>query len=315
MHIANPIYDVAFRYLMADKRAAKVLISAIIGEKIETLDFSAQERPIPRNIPGKELAGAIAMTVARYDFSAQIKTADGRLKSVEIELQKAKLPSDILRFRNYIGMQYQEDGNTYTDEKGEKQGRDLYFIFILGYDVGAKGCPVIRYDGKATDVTTGESFRNEFAESLHHRSWIIQINQLKERRRNDLEKLLSIFDQSQKFVGDKHFLDVEEDDTPGMPEGYAYLLRCLRKAGETNQVRKIMTDEDFYLNDLRDSVELIGKQKRALAEKDEALAEKSKALAEQEKANERKNIVIEEKDKTIEALRKELQALRKPAAK
>ncbi|MDR0994928.1 MAG: hypothetical protein LBL81_01405, partial [Tannerella sp.] len=286
MHIANPIYDVVFRYLMADKRAAKVLISAIIGEEIETLDFSAQERPTPRKILAKGPKAAIELTVSRYDFVARIKTRDGRHKSVEIELQKAKLPSDVLRFRHYIGQQYQEQDNAYTDEQGRAKARDLYFIFILGYGVGAEGCPVIRYDGAATDLATRKPIRNEFAESLHHRSWIVQINQLKEHRRNDLEKLLSVFDQAQVIASNKHILEVEEDDEAGMPDGYAYLVRCLRKASETNLVRKEMENEDFYLKDLYNAIrkaeekdELVEAQRKTIEAKEKTIEEKEKALA------------------------------------
>ena len=43
MQIANPIYDVVFKYLMEDAKIAKLLISSIIGEEIETLDFRPQE--------------------------------------------------------------------------------------------------------------------------------------------------------------------------------------------------------------------------------------------------------------------------------
>jgi hypothetical protein len=43
MHIANPIYDVVFKYLMEDAKVAKLLISSIIGEEIEELDFRPQE--------------------------------------------------------------------------------------------------------------------------------------------------------------------------------------------------------------------------------------------------------------------------------
>ena len=43
MLIANPIYDAVFKYLLEDNKIAKLLIGAIIGEKIETLDFRPQE--------------------------------------------------------------------------------------------------------------------------------------------------------------------------------------------------------------------------------------------------------------------------------
>jgi len=38
MQIANPIYDIVFKYMMSDNRVAKSLLSAIIGEKIVELE-------------------------------------------------------------------------------------------------------------------------------------------------------------------------------------------------------------------------------------------------------------------------------------
>jgi hypothetical protein len=37
MQIANPIYDVVFKYLLEDNKIAKKLISLIIGEEIQSL--------------------------------------------------------------------------------------------------------------------------------------------------------------------------------------------------------------------------------------------------------------------------------------
>jgi hypothetical protein len=43
MQIANPIYDVVFKFLMEDSRAAKSLLSALIQQEIIELDFLPQE--------------------------------------------------------------------------------------------------------------------------------------------------------------------------------------------------------------------------------------------------------------------------------
>jgi len=45
-------------------------------------------------------------TVYRLDFSARIKTQNGAVKQVIIEIQKAKFAADIMRFRRYLGEQY-----------------------------------------------------------------------------------------------------------------------------------------------------------------------------------------------------------------
>ena len=104
MHIANPIYDVVFKYLMDDSKIAKLFISTIIGEKILSLDFLPKEKVV-------ELEHR-SLTVYRLDFSAKIQTADG-YKNVLIEIQKAKFATDIMRFRRYLGEQYQKKENVY----------------------------------------------------------------------------------------------------------------------------------------------------------------------------------------------------------
>ncbi|MDR1156177.1 MAG: hypothetical protein LBL04_15840 [Bacteroidales bacterium] len=43
MHIANPIYDVVFKYMLEDSKVAKLFLSAIIGKNIMELEFSVQE--------------------------------------------------------------------------------------------------------------------------------------------------------------------------------------------------------------------------------------------------------------------------------
>ena len=72
MHIANPIYDVIFKYLLEDNKVAKLLLSAIIGETIEELGFSAQERMVEIDQVEKEKP---PLTVCHFDFSAKIGRA------------------------------------------------------------------------------------------------------------------------------------------------------------------------------------------------------------------------------------------------
>ncbi|MDR1341645.1 MAG: hypothetical protein LBK18_00130, partial [Prevotellaceae bacterium] len=233
MHIANPIYDVAFKFMMEDNKVAKAFLSAIIQEEVAELDFASQEHTI-RIKGGKKKAKAKSettqYTVCRFDFSARITLPGGGFKTVMIELQKAKLSSDIMRFRRYLGVHYQNPDNAYGSE-GNRKARQIYCIFLLGYDVGIPGCPVIRVDSSTKDIVTGKDVavsENEFIESLHHRSWIVQIDQLKQRRRNDLEMLLSIFDQTNR-TQNHHFMKVNEED---FPEAYRPIIRRLRMAAE-----------------------------------------------------------------------------------
>ncbi|MDR1155781.1 MAG: hypothetical protein LBL04_13830, partial [Bacteroidales bacterium] len=117
MHIANPIYDVAFKFMMEDNKAARAFLSAIIQEEVVELDFASQERTARIRKDGKKKAKAKAetaqYTVCRFDFSARIALPGGKFKTVMIELQKAKLASDIMRFRRYLGIHYQNPDNAY----------------------------------------------------------------------------------------------------------------------------------------------------------------------------------------------------------
>ncbi|MDR1380979.1 MAG: hypothetical protein LBJ47_05805 [Tannerella sp.] len=300
MHIANPIYDTVFKFMMEDNRVAKAFLSAVIQEKVVELDFAAQEYTVrkPAEKDGKPEKPEVNYTVCRIDFSARIATPEGGSKTVVIELQKAKLMSDIMRFRRYLGMHYQNKGNTYGDENSHK-ARQIYCIFILGHDIGIPGCPVIRVDSAVWDVTTGQlldAAGNEFIDSMHHRSWIVQTRQLKYSRRTDLERLLSVFDP-----GQSHILSINEDD---YPKDYRPIIRRLRKAVESEQIQIEMEYEDDYLEELQirereiaQAKKVIGEQKNALEEKDKVIEDKDNALEEQKK-------VIEELKKQLAGRRK-----------
>ena len=68
MKVANPLYDVVFKYLMQDMRVAKLVISNIIEQEIESLDFAFTE--LNRKLP------AGGLTVLRIDFAAKIREPD-----------------------------------------------------------------------------------------------------------------------------------------------------------------------------------------------------------------------------------------------
>lgn len=81
MKIANPIYDVVFKYLMDDNKIAKLVISKIIGEEIELLDFQPKENIVKIDRPLAENDNPNAsFTVYRLDFAAKIKLTDGGYK-------------------------------------------------------------------------------------------------------------------------------------------------------------------------------------------------------------------------------------------
>ena len=288
MHIANPIYDVVFKYLLEDNKVAKLFLSAIIGEHITELDFSAQERTLEIQPPKKEHP---PLTVCRFDFSAKIETEAG-FKTISIELQKAKFLSDLMRFRRYLGLHYQSSGNTYAgsvqrndDENQEAQGkakdqgnpRQIYCIYFLGYGMDLPSCPVLKVDYKVHDVYSGAEFpaTGEFVSSLHHRSWIVQINMLKEHRRNNLEKLLTVFDQSSQ-TDLKYILDVDDES---FPAEYRAIMRRLRKAMEDPDKRREMELEEEIVSELQERERQIDEANKAVERAHLKISEQGNIIA------------------------------------
>jgi hypothetical protein len=110
---------------------------------------------------------------------------------------------------------------------------------------------------------------SEFIKSLHHRSRIVQIDELKQRRRNDLDKLLSIFDQTNR-TKNHYILNVDEDD---FPEVCRPVICRLRMAAESEDMQIEMEPEGDYFEELRDKERQIAEDKKAIEEKDKALEE------------------------------------------
>ena len=288
MRIANPIYDVVFKYMMEDLKVAKTFISAIINEEVMELDFCPQEYTTRYKDD--------SLTVVRMDFLARIKTDDG-YKAIIIEMQKAQLATDIRRFRRYLGTQYQSKSNIYTDEKNKKHARRIYCIFFLGDGLNVPDVPVLTVTNQVKDRATGKelNLKNEFIESLHHQSWIVQIPSLKKHRRDDLEKLLSIFDQD-RIKDNDHILNVNEED---FPEEYRHIIRRLKQAAESEEVAEQMIAEDELISDFQEL-------ERRIAEQDEMLEESHKEVAEKDMQLAEKDIQLAESKKMIEVLQNQL---------
>ena len=311
MEIANPIYDVVFKYMMEDNTVAKLLVSSIIGEEVVSLEPKPQEHT--REKDKDKIKGEIPnLTVYRLDFSAKIKTSDGQYKVIIIEMQKAELPTDIMRFRRYLGELYIDSANCTTD-KEEIEALQIYAIYFLGKELGIHDTPVLSVYHEIKDVSTGKIVgeKSKFIEGLHHKSWIVQISCLKKRRRNELEQLLSVFDQSNR-TSDIHILNVNEED---YPEKFRPIIRRLKGAASDSTVKKQMKEDDEILKYLRnyariEAAKVIKERDKTIEEKNKALEENQKALEEKNKALEENQKTIEENQKTIEALQKEIERLK-----
>ena len=274
MQIANPIYDVVFKYMMEDNAVAKIVVSSIIGEEVLELEPKPQEHTREKLQVGSDNS---SLTVYRLDFSAKIKVLDGQ-KLVHIEMQKAGLPTDIPRFRRYLGEQFTNPNNNINTPDGTV-GLQIYCIYFLGKDLGLKDVPVLKISPNVVDVATSEIIeaKSDFIDSLHHKSWVVQINCLKARRRTELEQLLAVFDQS-NITKDWHILNVSEED---FPEKFRPIIRRLKSAASNSKVKEQMKTEDEFIRYLQDCIR---------RERDK---------------------VIEEKDKEIEELKRQLEIMKK----
>jgi len=264
VRIANPIYDVVFKYLMNDDKVARLLLSAILGKEVVSLDFRPTEQP---------LSLGETLIVLRMDFTARIVDDNGREELVILELQKAKLPTDILRFRRYLGLQYSNENNMVREGESAGKALPIISVYFLGHKLEHTTAPVVRVNRKYIDAATGEEIleKEEFIESLTHDSVIIQIPYLKGHRRTELEQILSLFDQSYTSL-DPHYLHIDEEE---LPERYRPLLRRLQKALSDPELLQIMNAEDDLIDEFK-------YYQRKLMEKELLLREKEKALVEKD---------------------------------
>jgi hypothetical protein len=307
MQIANPIYDVVFKYLMEDNDIARLIISTIIKQNVVSLEFRPQERTVELQ-PG-------SLTVYRLDFSAKIETPQGH-KTVLIELQKAKYPTDVMRFRKYLGEQYKSEENIYKKkvirkhlgklvEIEENKAIPILSIYFLGYPLEHFHIPVIRVERECYNDATNEKLegREEFIEGLTHDSYVIQVPYLRDDLKTELEKMLSIFDQS-KMSSNHHILNIKEED---YPEKYRPIIRRLQHAAAEPVLRDQMDIEDEITDELNNMSRIIEQQKEILIEAEISMEQKDKALEEKDKALEQNKAALQEKDKALEEKDKALE--------
>ena len=291
MRIANPIYDAVFKYLLEDKRVAKLLLSTILDEEILDINIQPTEHSIELERP--------PLTVYRIDFSAKIRSGSGE-QLVLIELQKAKFAQDLFRFRRYLGNHYANRENQTTDPKtGRTVPIPIITIYFLGEAISELSAPVIKVNRECIDIATGERFTKkvQFIECLTHNSFIIQIPHLKEKRRTELEKLLLFFDQS-NAIEDKHTLSIHEDQ---IPQQHQLLLDRLRRAIEDQNIRGAMDVEDDIVLELED------KDREIQKHRDRAEQERERAELEKKRAEEALQREEQEKQRAEEALQREEQ--------
>ena len=274
IHIANPIYDSVFKYLMEDERIAKIILSALL--KKEVVDVQVRRNEYTNGTRDQ-------VSMFRIDFGAQIRNEDGSLQLILIELQKTWLETETLRFRQYLGAHYANPENILQENNPEGYAIPMVTVYLLGHRVGDIEEPVLYVNHKAFNYQGDEVSKglpNPFVDSLVHDSIIVQIPLLHGQINNKLEKVLSIFDQHRKAGFNRQVLTLEEDiysDDSDM----VYVLRRLLAAASDTKLRHDMNVEDEFFSAIENRDTAIMARDKRIQEQDFLISEQSNIITEQ----------------------------------
>lgn len=231
MLILNPIYDVAFKYLLEDLEIAKGLLSKIIGEEITDLSVRPQETTTTSE--------RFLITILRLDFKAVIRTQSGGQKKILIELQKGKFPNDIMRFRKYLGENYRKPDILEESAPPYETALPITTIYFLGFPLPTVPTPVLKVNREYIDLITDQKIeaKDPFIEQLTHDSFIIQISRLGKKDRTELEHILTVFNQIH-ITEDPKILQISSEEVGD----HELLLKM------TDRLRRGATEEDILRN-------------------------------------------------------------------
>ena len=298
MIVANPIYDSVFKYLMEDERIARTILSALLKKNIVKVEVRPHEYTNSQRD---------SLSVFRIDFGATIREEDGTERLILIELQKTWLETETLRFRQYLGVQYQNPNNMEGTGK-ECHALPMVAVYILGHKVGDIEEPVLYvkhqpYDYNGCVVEKG--MPNPFVDSLTHDSIIVQIPLLHGLINNKLYKVLSIFDQSRQREGSQQELLIDDRAYDGDADMQHILHRLLMAASDAN-MRMNMNVEDEYFSviesrdtDIMIKSKKIAEQKAHIKEQSNKIAEQRNQIAEQRNQIAEQKTMIAEQEVTL----------------
>jgi hypothetical protein len=288
MIIANPIYDVVFKYLLEDIEIARDLLSTILGEEVVSLELKAQETASENTWN---------IQILRLDFKAVIKKKDGSLFKVLIELQKSKQVFDVMRFRRYLGDNYRKEDQI-LDKDGLAVFRPLPIItiYFLGFLLNNVPSGIIKVKREYVDAVTEEilGVKEDFVELLTHDSYMIQLGRLPLESRGKLDRVMQIFSPMYQNKLNKHQVDFQGDIHDPL------VRKMVERLG-----RAIASDEYRDKMDVEDEIDRIFE--RELGKKDLVIAQKDKLLDKTVKRFEKSKKQVESAKKELENANKRIE--------
>ncbi len=273
--VANPIYDSVFKFLMEDERIAKTVLSALLKKEVVSVEMRRHEHP---NITRDNIS------MFRIDFAARVMQDDGSTRLVLIELQKTWLSTETLRFRRYLAAQYNAEENMLKESNSETgpYAIPMIAIYLLGHRIGDidkavvyVNHKVLDYDGK--EIENGEN--DPFINSLTHDSIIVQIPLLHGNINNKLDRVLSVFDQSQRDDSNQHIVRLDINNYEGDSE-LMHLVHRLGLAAMNASVRQEMDDEDDFFSAIESRDTQLMQMNKRLSETTSQLNETTSQLNE-----------------------------------
>ena len=285
--VANPIYDCVFKFLMEDERIAKTVLSALLKKEVVSVEMRRHEHP---NVTRDKIS------MFRIDFAAQVKEDDGTVRLILIELQKTWVDTETLRFRRYLAAQYNAEENMVKEGELKGYAVPMIAVYLLGHRVGDIDKAVVYvthnafdYDGKVVEGGMQDPFIN----SLIHDSIIVQIPLLHGKINNRLDRVLSVFDQSQRDAKNQQIVCLDEKEYAGDSD-MMYILHRLGLAAMDADVRQEMNDEDEFYSVLEARDTQVMKLNEQLTEKKKQLNEKNAQLNEKNAQLNEKNAQLNE---------------------
>ena len=278
IHVANPIYDSVFKYIMEDERIAKTMLSALLKKEVVHVTV----RPHEYSNTTRD-----TLSMFRIDFAATVREREGDVEKdrvVLIELQKTWLNTETLRFRQYLGAQYSNKSNIREEDK-KGFAYPMVAVYLLGHRVGNINEPIVYVNHDVFDYNGNivkEGSEEPFVESLTHNSIIVQIPLLHGNVNNRLEKVLSVFDQTQVEGNTQQVLKIDEDKYAD-DNDMLYVLHKLTAAAANSEMRQDMNVEDEYYKAIEDRDTAIMQRDKILKEQEEQLSQQSEQLSQQSK--------------------------------
>ena len=300
--VANPIYDCVFKFLMEDERIAKTVLSALLKKEVVSVEMRRHEHP---NVTRDKIS------MFRIDFAAQVKEDDGTVRLILIELQKTWVDTETLRFRRYLAAQYNAEENMVKDGELKGYAVPMIAVYLLGHRVGDIDKAVVYvthnafdYDGKVVEGGMQDPFIN----SLIHDSIIVQIPLLHGKINNRLDRVLSVFDQSQRDAKNQQIVCLDEKEYAGDSD-MMYILHRLGLAAMDADVRQEMNDEDEFYSVLEARDTQVMKLNEQLTEKKKQLNEQKAQLNEKQAQLNEKTVRLAEAEAQIKEQKSQVKAM------